>query len=69
MTVRQNGRLVIMAVLALAALLLTSGYVLHNTSPRTPRVVTTAGFPGPDARDRNEQIAAGQKSPEDTHGH
>jgi hypothetical protein len=80
--IRQSSRLVptrpillAMVVLAFVALALTAGYVAaHSTSPRVSgggaTYTTGAGFPGPDARERNQQIEASMAPPEDpTHGH
>jgi len=61
---------VLMACLAVLALGLTSWFVFAGSPATHPAVVTTSGFPGPDARDRNQQIQVShEKDPEATHGH
>jgi hypothetical protein len=60
----------LIAFLAVLALGLTSWYVLAGGPSSHPGTVTTSGFPGPDARDRNQQLQQSQdKNPELTHGH
>ena len=67
-----------MAILAVLALGLTAWYSLVSTPAPHPGIVTASGFPGPDARDRNQQIQlAHENNPEKpdsdvingTHGH
>lgn len=60
----------LMAFLAVLALGLTSWYVVTSGPSSHPGTVTTSGFPGPDALDRNQQLQQSQdKNPEATHGH
>jgi hypothetical protein len=74
---RQNMRRVstrpfvwLMTFLAVLALGLTTWYVVVSGPSSHPGVVTTSGFPGPDASDRNQQLQQSQdKNPEVTHGH
>jgi hypothetical protein len=60
----------LMAFLAVLALGLTSWYVVASGTPSHTGSVTTSGFPGPDARDRNQQLQQSHdQNPELTHGH
>jgi hypothetical protein len=59
----------LMAVLAVFALALTGWYVFASRPSTYPAAVTSSGFPGPDALDRNQQIQQShQQDPEATHG-
>lgn len=60
----------VITILAVLALGLTAWYTLVSIPSPQPGTTVTSGFPGPDARDRNQQIQQGhEKDPEATHGH
>jgi hypothetical protein len=62
----------LVAVLCALAIGLTGWYALAVNAPHrvTGGAVTyVGGFPGPDARDRNERLSQQSPNPETTHGH
>ncbi len=77
MELRQNMRststrpiVLLIALLSVFALGLTGWYVVAGGSPTHRTVVTTSGFPGPDATERNQHLQqARDNNPEVNHGH
>lgn len=60
----------LLVVLSVLALGLTTWYVAAGRPAHPGVVLTSSGFPGPDASDRNQQIQQSHdQDPESTHGH